>query len=170
MINGDFQPLLCIMSNVALKTTTRSLLMKQVFSKTWPCIEAHLHHLALRFTCTAALCPPLFCWCVHWSFWIYHLLIIGLSSCLVAVTWWYWQVFGISASSYDMMNEGGLQDLPVARLARPGCLVALWVTNNDRLKDFSLQTLFPAWALSDVARWHWIKVALYTVQGVCSLL
>ncbi|KAK7100563.1 hypothetical protein V1264_023492 [Littorina saxatilis] len=60
--------------------------------------------------------------------------------------------------SYTMASEDMLLHLPIARLARPGCLVALWVTNNDRLEDHCLNTLFPAWGVTSVARWHWLKV------------
>ncbi|XP_076462121.1 uncharacterized protein LOC143294630 [Babylonia areolata] len=60
--------------------------------------------------------------------------------------------------SYNMMNEDGLQNLPVADLSRPGGVVAVWVTNNQRLEDYTLDTLFPLWGVGLLARWHWLKV------------
>ncbi|KAK7502171.1 hypothetical protein BaRGS_00006535, partial [Batillaria attramentaria] len=60
--------------------------------------------------------------------------------------------------SYDMVGETALQQLPIPKLARPGSLVALWVTNNDRLEEFAMEELFPAWRLHPVAKWHWLKV------------
>lgn len=60
--------------------------------------------------------------------------------------------------SYDMVGELTFQELPVFRLSRPGCLVALWVTNNERLEDFAVEELFPAWGLQLVGIWHWLKV------------
>ena len=89
------------------------------------------------------------------------------------VLWCCWPLlFDIFTSSYDTVHEDALQDLPIKSLARPGCLVVLWVTNNERLEEYSLHTLFPAWGLSAVARWHWIKVLgiCYCVRSVCSFV
>ena len=89
------------------------------------------------------------------------------------VLWCCWPLlFDIFTSSYDTVHEDGLQDLPIKSLARPGCLVVLWVTNNERLEEYSLHTLFPAWGLSAVARWHWIKVAgiCHCIRSVCSFV
>ncbi|KAL8576526.1 hypothetical protein ACOMHN_003084 [Nucella lapillus] len=60
--------------------------------------------------------------------------------------------------TYNMMSEEELQRLPLSRLTRPAGLVAVWVTNNQRLEDYCLHTLFPLWGLTALARWHWIKV------------
>ena len=37
-------------------------------------------------------------------------------------------------------------------------LLALWVTNRERLRVFVERELLPAWGLELVATWHWVKV------------
>lgn len=58
-----------------------------------------------------------------------------------------------------MIDETALLQAPIPKLAQPGCLVALWVTNNDRLKDFAACELFPAWGIKHIGTWIWLKVS-----------
>lgn len=46
--------------------------------------------------------------------------------------------------------------------------VAVWVTNNPHLWQFTVETLLPAWGCKHISSWHWIKV---TTAGelVCPL-
>lgn len=37
-------------------------------------------------------------------------------------------------------------------------LLALWVTNRERLRAFVERELLPAWGLQHVATWYWVKV------------
>ena len=37
-------------------------------------------------------------------------------------------------------------------------LLALWVTNRERLCTFVERELLPAWGLQHVATWYWVKV------------
>eukprot|EP01018_Ginkgo_biloba_P031862 Gb_04126 [translate_table: standard] len=49
--------------------------------------------------------------------------------------------------------------IPLMRLAHPeGALVALWVTNREKLRTFVEKELFPAWRISYAAAWYWLKV------------
>lgn len=48
-------------------------------------------------------------------------------------------------------------------------MVALWVTNRDRLWRFVHQELLPGWGLSLVATWYWLKVT-NSGQPVSSLV
>lgn len=42
-----------------------------------------------------------------------------------------------------------------------GALVALWVTNREKLRDFVERELFPAWGVSYAATFYWLKVIFY---------
>ena len=65
-----------------------------------------------------------------------------------------------SSSSYQMLPNKTLLSLPVRALAsKSGCLVALWVTNREKLRKFIEEELLEAWGLRHVATWHWLKVA-----------
>ena len=62
------------------------------------------------------------------------------------------------AFSFSMLDESKLSMLPIRSLMQSGCLVAVWVTNSDRLVEYTLNTLFVKWKLVFVSKWHWIKV------------
>jgi len=64
-----------------------------------------------------------------------------------------------SSCSYQLLPNRKLLALPVADLAAPGCLVALWVTNREKLRKFIEAELLLKWKLKHVATWHWLKVA-----------
>lgn len=64
-----------------------------------------------------------------------------------------------ASSSYQMLPNRKLLALPVADLASPGCLVALWVTNREKLRKFIENELLLKWKLRHVATWHWLKAA-----------
>lgn len=65
-----------------------------------------------------------------------------------------------SASSYQMLPNKTLLKLPINQLSSPGgCLVALWVTNREKLRRFVEDELLSAWGLRHVATWHWLKIA-----------
>ena len=64
------------------------------------------------------------------------------------------------SSAYEMLPNKQLLGLPVSSFAAPGgCLVALWVTNREKLRVFIEEELLEAWGLRHVATWHWLKVA-----------
>ncbi|CAA6667422.1 unnamed protein product [Spirodela intermedia] len=49
--------------------------------------------------------------------------------------------------------------IPVRQLAHTqGALVALWVTNREKLRIFVEKELFPAWGVTDVSIFYWLKV------------
>ncbi|XP_072979046.1 methyltransferase-like protein 2 isoform X1 [Typha angustifolia] len=49
--------------------------------------------------------------------------------------------------------------LPVKELAHTeGALVALWMTNREKLRIFVEKELFPAWGVTDAAIFYWMKV------------
>jgi len=44
-------------------------------------------------------------------------------------------------------------------VSQEGALVALWMTNRERLWRFVEAELLPAWGLAPVATWLWLKLA-----------
>lgn len=49
--------------------------------------------------------------------------------------------------------------LPIEKLAhKDGALVALWVTNKEKLRVFIEKDLFPKWGVKYLATHYWLKV------------
>lgn len=49
--------------------------------------------------------------------------------------------------------------LPIKKLAHAeGALVALWVTNREKLRNFVERELFDKWEVKHVATYYWLKV------------
>ena len=63
----------------------------------------------------------------------------------------------IRAKKYDWLPMQRLLELPIDKLAAVGALVAVWVTNKRKYANFVRDVLFPAWGLTKVGEWHWIK-------------
>ncbi|CAM6083784.1 unnamed protein product [Calypogeia fissa] len=62
-------------------------------------------------------------------------------------------------SLYPMMPNRQLFSLPIRRLAHSeGALVALWITNREKLQQFVEKELFPAWGVKLAATWYWLKL------------
>eukprot|EP00268_Persea_americana_P042100 TRINITY_DN4208_c1_g1_i8.p1 TRINITY_DN4208_c1_g1~~TRINITY_DN4208_c1_g1_i8.p1 ORF type:complete len:426 (-),score=64.60 TRINITY_DN4208_c1_g1_i8:198-1475(-) len=62
-------------------------------------------------------------------------------------------------SVYPMLPNRNLLSLPVKQLAHTeGALVALWVTNREKLRVFVEKELFPAWDVLNVTEFYWLKV------------
>lgn len=62
-------------------------------------------------------------------------------------------------STYAALSPNALAALPVRQLCAPGgALVAIWVTNRERVRRLLHDRLLPAWGLTPVAEWHWLKV------------
>ncbi|RKP26697.1 MT-A70-domain-containing protein [Syncephalis pseudoplumigaleata] len=41
---------------------------------------------------------------------------------------------------------------------RPGGLLCCWITNRPRIRRVMLERLFPAWGVTFVAEWYWLKL------------
>ncbi|KAG0597610.1 hypothetical protein M758_12G008800 [Ceratodon purpureus] len=64
---------------------------------------------------------------------------------------------------YPTLPNRYLLSLPVKQLGHTdGALVALWITNREKLRHFAETELFPAWGVSLAAVWYWLKV---TAEG-----
>jgi N6-adenosine-specific RNA methylase IME4 len=62
-------------------------------------------------------------------------------------------------ATYAAMTPNSLAALPVRQLCCPaGALVAVWVTNRERVRRLLYDRLFPAWGLTLMAEWRWLKV------------
>ncbi|XP_057814942.2 methyltransferase-like protein 2 isoform X2 [Cryptomeria japonica] len=62
-------------------------------------------------------------------------------------------------SIYPTLPNRYLFSIPIRQLAHPeGALVALWVTNREKLRTFVEEELFPAWGITYAASLYWLKV------------
>jgi len=71
---------------------------------------------------------------------------------------------------YPTLPNHYFLSLPIKQLTHTdGALVALWVTNREKLRGFVEKELFPAWGVRYVASFYWLKVlslSLYIHQAV----
>eukprot|EP00850_Spirogloea_muscicola_P014160 SM000100S09387 [mRNA] locus=s100:48907:51292:- [translate_table: standard] len=62
-------------------------------------------------------------------------------------------------TSYPTLPNRHLLALPIQKLAHSkGALVALWITNREKLRKFTEEELLPAWGAIPAATWIWLKV------------
>ncbi|KAH9626726.1 hypothetical protein KSS87_010665, partial [Heliosperma pusillum] len=62
-------------------------------------------------------------------------------------------------SAYSTLPNRYFLSIPIRKLAHTnGALVALWVTNREKLRNFVENELFPAWGVTYAATLHWLKV------------
>ncbi|KAL5558094.1 hypothetical protein UlMin_034305 [Ulmus minor] len=62
-------------------------------------------------------------------------------------------------SRYPTLPNKYFLSLPIKQLSHPeGALIALWVTNREKLRCFVEKELFPAWGVKFVATFYWLKV------------
>ncbi|KAK1268609.1 Methyltransferase-like protein 2 [Acorus gramineus] len=60
---------------------------------------------------------------------------------------------------YPQLPNRYFLSLPVKQLAHTeGALVALWVTNKEKVLAFVEKELFPAWGITHVTNFYWLKV------------
>ena len=60
---------------------------------------------------------------------------------------------------YPTLPNHYFLSLPIKQLTHTdGALVALWVTNREKLRGFVEKELFPAWGVRYVASFYWLKV------------
>lgn len=73
-------------------------------------------------------------------------------------------------SRYSTLPNRYFLSLPIKQLTHTeGALVALWVTNREKLRSFVEKELFATWGVSYAASFHWLKVAYcysYLLAGV----
>ncbi|XP_010246997.1 PREDICTED: methyltransferase-like protein 2 isoform X2 [Nelumbo nucifera] len=64
-------------------------------------------------------------------------------------------------SVYSVLPNRYFLSLPIKQLSHTeGALVALWITNREKLQVFVEKELFPIWGVRYVARLYWLKVKL----------
>ncbi|KAI8580278.1 hypothetical protein K450DRAFT_237704 [Umbelopsis ramanniana AG] len=62
------------------------------------------------------------------------------------------------SKNYDTLDIYALFDIPMAKLLSSDALVAVWVTNRPKYKQFLIDKLFPSWNLELVGEWYWMKM------------
>ena len=62
-------------------------------------------------------------------------------------------------ASYRSLEAAQLSELPLSRLAADGALVAVWCTNSAVHRRTLRHHLLPAWGVTELALWHWVKVS-----------
>ncbi|BFY99438.1 hypothetical protein BsWGS_02478 [Bradybaena similaris] len=71
--------------------------------------------------------------------------------------------------SYHTVDEAEFREIPIQELAADDCLICVWVTNNERLKFFVTEDLFPHWSVHFLTEWIWLKVTRGG-EPVCDVL
>ncbi|KAL1353743.1 methyltransferase-like protein 2 [Arachis hypogaea] len=62
-------------------------------------------------------------------------------------------------SRYPTLPNRYFLSVPIKQLTHTdGALVALWVTNREKLRSFAENELFPAWGVGYAATFYWLKV------------
>ncbi|XP_062098346.1 methyltransferase-like protein 2 isoform X2 [Humulus lupulus] len=62
-------------------------------------------------------------------------------------------------SRYPTLPNKYFLSLPIKQLSHTkGALVALWVTNREKLRCFVEKELFPAWGVKYISTFYWLKV------------
>ncbi|KAJ8883411.1 hypothetical protein PR048_015254 [Dryococelus australis] len=72
-----------------------------------------------------------------------------------------------STEGYQMMYDEDVAQLPISSLAASGALVAVWCTNADSHLSAIRNSLFPAWGVTYIGKWFWLKVTCGG-QTVCA--
>nr|KAJ3423176.1 hypothetical protein HK105_000991 [Polyrhizophydium stewartii] len=63
------------------------------------------------------------------------------------------------SGSYDHMDCWQLKRIPIAKITDAGAIIAVWVTNKQKVHDLVKNRLFPAWGVELAAEWMWLKVS-----------
>ena len=59
---------------------------------------------------------------------------------------------------YYWLDHTDMESIPISTLLKPGGIVAVWVTNKQKLIDFVTGDLFRKWNLNLAGVWYWLKV------------
>lgn len=71
----------------------------------------------------------------------------------------FWMGWFFHSYRYSTLPNRYFLSLPVKQICHTdGALVALWVTNREKLRGFVEKELFPAWGVKYVATFFWLKV------------
>lgn len=72
---------------------------------------------------------------------------------------------------YPTLPNRFFLSLPIGQLAyKEAALVALWVTNREKLQNFVKKELFPAWGVRHVATFFWLKVIAFPITSFVIIL
>ncbi|KAI8986511.1 MT-A70-like protein, partial [Pilobolus umbonatus] len=68
------------------------------------------------------------------------------------------------SSHYETHDIYDLFKIPIPDMLSEGGIIAIWVTNKPKYRQFILNKLFPSWQIECIAEWTWLKV---TTKGEC---
>ncbi|KAL9542898.1 hypothetical protein MBANPS3_008371 [Mucor bainieri] len=69
------------------------------------------------------------------------------------------------SSHYETQDIYDLYSIPMqSMISDKDAIVAIWVTNKPKFRNFIINKLFPSWKLECVSEWLWLKM---TTQGEC---
>ncbi|KAK9270182.1 hypothetical protein L1049_025758 [Liquidambar formosana] len=70
-------------------------------------------------------------------------------------------------SMYPTLPNRYFLSIPIKKLSHTeGALVALWVTNREKLRNFVEKELFPTWEVKYVATFYWLKVTSFSSSSL----
>lgn len=70
---------------------------------------------------------------------------------------------------YPTLPNRYFLSLPIKQLThKDGALVALWVTNREKLRGFVEKELFPTWGVRYAATFYWLKVISLSLSTLFS--
>ncbi|KAI7906800.1 MT-A70-domain-containing protein [Cokeromyces recurvatus] len=62
------------------------------------------------------------------------------------------------SSTYATQDIYDLFSIPIPKMMlSKDCIVAVWVTNKPKFRNFIIHKLFPAWQLECISEWIWLK-------------
>ncbi|GAN02420.1 methyltransferase-like protein 4 [Mucor ambiguus] len=69
------------------------------------------------------------------------------------------------SSHYETQDIYDLYSIPIQpMIANKDTIIAVWVTNKPKFRNFIINKLFPSWKLECISEWVWLKM---TTQGEC---
>lgn len=72
---------------------------------------------------------------------------------------------------YPALPNRYFLSIPIKKLTHSdGALIALWVTNREKLRYFVEKELFPAWGVRYASTFYWLKVIYLSVDELGQIL
>ena len=59
---------------------------------------------------------------------------------------------------YNALDFNQISEIPFDKLCENNCLIVVWVTNKQKIKQWLKESLFKKWNITFLTEWHWIKL------------
>lgn len=59
---------------------------------------------------------------------------------------------------YNTLDFHEIAKIPLNKLCDKNCLIIVWVTNKQKIKNWVKETFFKKWNISFLFEWHWVKL------------